>query len=152
LIGILRYQTSSDIDKSSLSFVDTLFGEFLRSRTIEDKKPHGPRKHERKSEEPLEVSSDIEVRYSSLARTEDEFNNYESAIRDYARAKSPLEDRDVFDDLLFSLTASRLPIVTYPGTWYEILGFTLEPSLHYTKYLKAKYRSMAAKLNVKVKK
>ena len=38
LIGVLRYPISVDTDIVSLSFVDTLLGEFLRSKVVEGKK------------------------------------------------------------------------------------------------------------------
>jgi hypothetical protein len=145
LIGVLRYQMS-DETKTSLAFVDTLFGEFLRSSTIKGKKQN---KREDKEAKVQEVTNlEIKTVYSSLAETEDEFKNYEIVIKDIAKTSDNFKF-DKFDSLLFALQRSKLPIVTYPRTWYEILGFTIEPSLHYTEYLKGKYQRKAKSMRKK---
>jgi hypothetical protein len=125
LIGVLRYQMSSDDSKVSLAFVDSLFGEFLRSKILTEKK--------RKTKEKAEVETlKILAMYSSLAETEKEFVDYESAVKEYAKSEIRPE-LDKLDKIIFSLENSRLPIITYPRTWYELLGFTIEPSSHFAE-------------------
>ena len=141
LIGVLRHRVSDDIN-ISLVFVDALYGEFLRSKILKEKKQHGRGKlKDNETTETRELTeSDIRIIYSSLSETEDEFKNYENEIKVYAKMENEFKS-DKLDGLIFRLENSSLPIVTYPRTWYEILGFTIEPTLRYTEYLKEKYKA-----------
>ena len=134
LIGVIRYRFAND-EHTSLSFVDSLFGEFLRSKIFAKK----PREKKHKKLDANEVQElNIKVMYSSLTQNEVDFKAYETTIKGYAKSGS--DEFDTFDALLNKLRRSELPIITYPNIWYEIFGFTIEPSLHYTEYLGKKYR------------
>lgn len=137
LIGVLRYHISKETDVS-LSFVDSLFGDFLRSKVLSDKKPRKTKKKEERKIEALKAES-FKFVYSSLADTEEDFNNYELELQKLAEQGDDKEF-DKYDILIHRLRHSKLPIITYPNTWYDVLGFTIEPSLQYTKRLKNPYQ------------
>lgn len=138
LIGVIRYHFSGE-KHASLSFVDSLFGAFLRTKQFNNKLKKSKNKQINTDEVQILSTEDIKVVYSSIAENESEFNNYEKAIRKYAKSES--NEFDAFDKLLNKLRYSQMQIITFPNIWYEIFSFTIEPSLHYTNYLQRRYKA-----------
>lgn len=104
LIKVVK-DKGSEIDKVSLThIIDTFFSEFLIDRSTEQK--------------------------NILAQTKEDSDNYERAIKTYAKSKSN-EFYKTFFILFHKLDSSQLLIATYPSTWYTMLSSTLLPLSKY---------------------
>ncbi len=136
LIGVLRYHIADDT-KTSLAFVDSLFGNFLGGKIFPDKKTRNQKAVEQKVQ--ILTPESFKFVYSNLAESEEEFKNYESELKKIAKDGN---DRkfDKIDILVQRIRDSKISITTSPNIWYDVLGFTIEPSLHYTEYIRGKYK------------
>jgi hypothetical protein len=139
LIGVIRYNLNEE-KKPSLIFVDSLFGDLIRSKTlksISEKKVGKVKLKNTKIEH-------FSFEYSNLIENEEEFKNYENTIKGYAKQTNSFE-LDDFDGLLRDLRFSNFQISTTPNIWYDIFGFTINPNLYYTEYTQNRYQKDSKK-------